>query len=140
MLSAGKILTNNPQPSTLNQQTTSMFQIIFTPASAAELARMPKEFQLHILGEFRGLPQQALGTELDAFGKLELGRRTLHRFRVGDYRVYFERHELGVLVHRILSRHTLNDFLFRSGLKTGEDEMLQQNPKFWELIESAKGR
>ena len=99
---------------------------------------MPKELQLHILGEFRGLPQQALGTELDAFAKLELGRRTLHRFRVGDYRVYFERHELGVLVHRILSRHTFNDFLFRSGLKTGEDEMLQKNPKFWELIESAK--
>jgi len=131
-------LTFGPQPSTLSQQTTSMFQIIFTPASAAELARMPKELQLQILGEFRGLPQQALGTELDAFGKLELDGRTLHRFRVGDYRVYFERHELGVLVHRILSRHTLKDFLFRSGLKTGEDEALQENPKFWELIESAK--
>jgi mRNA-degrading endonuclease RelE of RelBE toxin-antitoxin system len=114
------------------------FQIIFTPTSAAELARMPKELQLQILGEFRGLPQKALGTELDAFGKLELDGRTLHRFRVGDYRVYFERHELGVLVHRILSRHTLKDFLFRSGLKTGEDETLQENPKFWELIESAK--
>ena len=116
----------------------NVFQIIFTPTSAAEVARMPKELQLQILGEFRGLPQQALGTELDAFGKLELGGRTLHRFRVGDYRVYFERHELGVLVHRILSRHTLKDFLFRSGLKTGEDEALQENPKFWELIESAK--
>ena len=117
-----------------------MFQIIFTPISAAELAKMPKELQLQILGEFRGLPQQVRGAELDAFGKLERGRRVLHRFRVGDYRVYFERHELGVLVHRILSRHTLKDFLFRSGLKTGEDEALQGTPKFWELIESAKDR
>jgi mRNA-degrading endonuclease RelE of RelBE toxin-antitoxin system len=114
------------------------FQIIFTPTAAAELARMPKELQLQILGEFRGLPQQVLGTELDEFGKLEQGGRILHRFRVGDYRVYFERHELGVLVHRIMSRHTLKDFLFRTGLKTGEDEALQENPKFWELIESAK--
>src|ERR1700677_4054928 len=114
------------------------FQIIFTPASAAELARMPKELQLQILGDFRGLPQQVRGTELDEFGKLEQGERTLHRFRVGDYRVYFERHDLGVLVHRILSRHTLKDFLFRSGLKTEEDEALQQNPKFWEMIEAAK--
>lgn len=114
------------------------FQIIFTPTSAAEVAKMPKDLQLQILGEFRGLPQKTIGTELDAFGKLETGGRTLHRFRVGDYRVYFERHELGVLVHRILSRHTLKDFLFRSGLKTGEDETLQENPKFWELIESAK--
>ncbi|MDE3068957.1 MAG: hypothetical protein KGJ60_15605 [Verrucomicrobiota bacterium] len=114
------------------------FQIIFTPTSAAELSRMPKELQLQILGGFRGLPQRVRGTELEAFGKLERDGRSLHRFRVADYRVYFERHELGVLVHRILSRHTLKDFLYRSGLKTGEDEALQENPKFWELIEAAK--
>jgi mRNA-degrading endonuclease RelE of RelBE toxin-antitoxin system len=114
------------------------FQIIFNPTSAAELARMPKEFQLQILGEFRGLPQQVMKTELDEFGKLERAGRTLHRFRVGDYRVYFERHELGLVVHRILSRNTLKDFFFRSGLKMKEDEALQENPKFWELIEAAK--
>lgn len=114
------------------------FQIIFNPTSAAELARMPKELQLQILGEFRGLPQQVMATDLDQFGKLEQAGRTLHRFRVGDYRVYFERHDLGVVVHRILSRHTLKDFLFRSGLKMAEDEALQQNPKFWELIEAAR--
>jgi mRNA-degrading endonuclease RelE of RelBE toxin-antitoxin system len=114
------------------------FQIIFNPTSAAELARMPKELQLQILGEFRGLPQQVMNTDFDDFGQLERGGRILHRFRVGDYRVYFERHELGLVVHRILNRHTLKDFLFRSGLKMQEDEALQQNPKFWELIEVAK--
>jgi len=117
----------------------SPFQIIFTPMAAAELARMPKELQLQILGEFRGLPQQVRGTELEGFGRLEQGGRTLHRFHLGDYRVYFELHDLGVLVHRILSRHTLKDFLFRSGLQTGEDEALQENPKFWEMIEAARG-
>jgi mRNA-degrading endonuclease RelE of RelBE toxin-antitoxin system len=102
------------------------------------VARLPKELQLQILGDFRGLPQQVIGTELDDFGKLERGGRILHRFRVGDYRVYFERHELGVLVHRILNRNTLKDFMYRSGLKVEEDEALQQNPKFWEMIESAR--
>jgi mRNA-degrading endonuclease RelE of RelBE toxin-antitoxin system len=114
------------------------FQIIFNPTSAAELAKMPKELQLQILGEFRGLPQQVMTTELEEFGKLERAGRILHRFRIGDYRVYFEKHELGVVVHRILSRHTLKDFLFRSGLKMDEDVALQQNPKFWEMIEAAK--
>jgi mRNA-degrading endonuclease RelE of RelBE toxin-antitoxin system len=114
------------------------FQIIFNPTSAAELAKMPKELQLQILGEFRGLPQQVMSTELEEFGKLERAGRILHRFRIGDYRVYFEKHELGVVVHRILSRHTLKDFLFRSGLKMDEDEALQQNPKFWDMIEAAK--
>jgi mRNA-degrading endonuclease RelE of RelBE toxin-antitoxin system len=114
------------------------FQIIFNPTSAVELARMPKELQLNILGEFRGLPHEVMNTDLEQFGKLERGGRTLHRFRLGDYRVYFERHELGVVVHRILSRNTLKDFLFRSSLPLGEDEALQENPKFWEMIESAK--
>ena len=114
------------------------FQIIFNPISAAELAKMPKELQLQILGEFRGLPHQVMSTELEEFGKLERAGHTLLRFRVGDYRVYFERHELGLVVHRILNRHTLKDFFFRSGLKMQEDEALQQNPKFWELIETAK--
>ena len=114
------------------------FQIIFNPTSAAELARMPKELQLNILGEFRGLPQEVISTELERFGKLERGGKTLHRFRIGDYRIYFERHELGLVVHRILSRNTLKDFLFRSSLPVGEDEALQQNPKFWEMIESSR--
>jgi hypothetical protein len=44
-----------------------------------------------------------------------------------------------VLVHRILNRNTLKDFFYRSGLKIEEDAALQQNPKFWEMIESARG-
>jgi mRNA-degrading endonuclease RelE of RelBE toxin-antitoxin system len=114
------------------------FQIIFNPTSAAELARMPKDLQLDILGEFRGLPQEVMSTDLEHFGKLERAGKTMHRFRIGDYRIYFERHELGVVVHRILSKNTLKDFLFRSSLPIGEDEALQDNPKFWELIESAR--
>ena len=105
---------------------------------------MPRELQLEILGEFRGLPRQMMAGEQERFGELERDGRSLNRFRVGDYRVYFERHDLGVVVHRILSRHTIKDFLFRSGLHTQEDEALQENPKFWELIEMAtpapKGR
>ncbi len=114
------------------------FQIIFNPVSAAELGKMPRELQLNILGEFRGLPQEVLTSDLQHFGKLERNGKTLLRFRLGDYRVYFERHELGVVVHRILSRNTKKDFLFRSSLPTGEDQALQDNPKFWEMIESAK--
>ena len=99
---------------------------------------MPKELQLFILGEFRGLPQEVLNTDLERFGKLERKGKTLHRFRLGDYRIYFERHELGVVIHRILSRNTLKDFLFRSSLPVGEDVALQDNPKFWDLIEAAR--
>jgi len=114
------------------------FQIIFNPTSAAELARMPKELQLEILGQFRGLPHEALQTDFERFGRLRRGGKTLHRFRLGDYRVYFERHELGIVVHRILGKNSLKDFQFRSNLPLGEDEALQQDPRFWDLIEAAR--
>jgi mRNA-degrading endonuclease RelE of RelBE toxin-antitoxin system len=114
------------------------FQIIFNPVSAAELARMPKDLQLKILGEFRGLPQEVMSTDLERFGRLKRGGKVLHRFRLGDYRIYFEKHELGVVVHRILSKNTLKDFKFRSSLPLAEDEALQDDPRFWELIESAR--
>ena len=114
------------------------FQIIFNPTSAAELAKLPKELQLHVLGQFRGLPQEIQASSEERFGTLTRGGRTLKRYHLGDYRVYFERHPLGVVVHRILSRNTLKDFLFRSSLPTGEDEALQENPHFWQLIEQAK--
>ena len=114
------------------------FQIIFNPTSAAELSRLPKDLQLYILGEFRGLPQEVIASDLEQFGRLERRGHVLHRLRLGDYRVYFERHELGVVVHRILNKNTLKDFLYRSSLPLGEDEALQDNPKFWELIEAAR--
>lgn len=113
------------------------FQIIFNPTSAAELSKLPKDLQLQILGQFRGLPAE-LQRDEGTFGHLSREGRTLTRYRLGDYRVYFERHALGVVVHRILSRNTLKDFLYRSSLPTGEDAQLQDNPKFWELIEAAK--
>lgn len=115
-----------------------VFQIIFNPTSASELAAMPKNLQLFILGEFRGLPTEAMSTDLERFGKLEREGRILHRLRLGDYRIYFERHPLGIVVHRILNRHSLKDFLFRSSLPTGEDEVLQSSPRFWEMIEAAR--
>jgi mRNA-degrading endonuclease RelE of RelBE toxin-antitoxin system len=99
------------------------FQIIFNPTSAAELSRMPKELQLQILGQFRGLTRAG---------------RTLTRYRLGEYRIYFERHPLGIVVHRILNKHSLKDFLFRSNLSQEEDASLAENPKFWELIEQSR--
>jgi mRNA-degrading endonuclease RelE of RelBE toxin-antitoxin system len=113
------------------------FQIIFNPTSAAELSRMPKELQLQILGQFRGLPHE-LQREEGQYGHLTRAGRTLTRYRLGEYRIYFERHPLGIVVHRILNKHSLKDFLFRSNLSQEEDASLAENPKFWELIEQTR--
>ena len=114
----------------------ALFQIIFNPTSTAELAGMPKDLQLQILGEFRGLPEDVRASGF--YGRLEHGVKSLHRYRVGNYRVYFECHELGVVVHRIFSRNTLKDFFFRNvNMTQDEDDALAENPDFWEMIDEA---
>ncbi len=115
-----------------------MLQIIFNDLSAAELSKMPKAMQFEFLGGFRVLPHELADGEGEHLGRLTWEGRRLFRFRLGDYRVYFERVDEGVLVHRILHKNTLKDFFFRSQLPVGEDEALAQNPKFWELIEAGE--
>ncbi len=110
------------------------FQIIFNPTSAAELAAMPKDLQLEILGEFKG----TVAGQQRGFAKLAKGHKSLHRYRLGNYRIYFEPHKLGVVVHRILSRNTVKDFFFRNVRMTkDEDALLAENPDFWRMIDEA---
>ena len=116
-----------------------VFQVIFNKLSAAEMASLPKDLQLDLLSEFHFLPE-----DLDSLGKEEFGRvtrdgRTLHRYRAKDYRIYFERHAEGLLIHRVLHKNTIRDFLFRSNLPLDdEDGGLADTKDFWKLIREAE--
>ncbi|MEM1060352.1 MAG: type II toxin-antitoxin system RelE/ParE family toxin [Verrucomicrobiota bacterium] len=112
-----------------------MYQIIFSDASNAELRDLPKELQLEILSEFDVLPEDLGQLDPNRYGRLERDGRTLYRYRAKDYRLYFEAGEQGILIHRVLHKNTLGDFLFRSSLSLSEDEKLQERPEFWRMID-----
>jgi mRNA-degrading endonuclease RelE of RelBE toxin-antitoxin system len=115
-----------------------VFQIVFNDRSAAELALLPKDLQLGILSEFNFLPADLDKADPEKFGKLHREGRDLYRFRTKDYRIYFERTEQGLFIHRVLHKNTLKDFLFRTKMPIAEDEMLQKAPGFWELIDGRR--
>jgi len=115
-----------------------VFQIIFNDRSASELAHLPKLLQLQILSEFNFLPEDLDKADPDKFGQLHREKRNLYRYRTKEYRIYFERIEAGLLIHRVLHKNTLKDFLFRTKLPMAEDEMLQKVPEFWELIDGRR--
>jgi mRNA-degrading endonuclease RelE of RelBE toxin-antitoxin system len=119
----------------MDAKTSSMYQIVFNEISAAEMARIPKELQLELLAEFQFLPDDLDSLDSKAFSVIERERKRLYRYRTNDYRIYFERSAEGVLVHRVLHKNTIRDFLFRSKLPMAEDEQLQENAGFWNLIE-----
>jgi mRNA-degrading endonuclease RelE of RelBE toxin-antitoxin system len=113
-----------------------MYQIIFNKLSAAEMAALPKELQLDLLAEFEVLPDDLDELDPQKFGKLARNGRTIYRYRAREHRIYFERRPEGITVLRVLHKNTLQDFLFRSSLSSGEDEQLSQKDGFWELIEA----
>ena len=122
----------------VDARTSLMYQIVFNEISAAEMARIPKELQLELLAEFQFLPEDLDSLDTKTFGVIEREGKRLYRYRTNDYRLYFERCPEGVLVHRVLHKNTIRDFLFRSKLPMAEDEQLQENAGFWKLIEEGE--
>ncbi len=112
-----------------------MFQIVFNSVSSSEMSSLPKLLQLEILREFQVLTPNFVEEHPDRFGEIHEKGRTIYRYRARDYRIYFEKNEQGLLIHRVIHKNTLNDFFFRSRLPVAEDEALAANPHFWRMID-----
>ena len=117
----------------------TMLQIIFNAVSAKELASLSRKLQLEIIDGFQLFPQD-FEKDDDKFGRLMRGGKKIYRYRVKDYRIYFERSGDIISVRCLLSKNSLKDFFFRSKLPISEDQLLQDNPKFWQLLESSAGK
>jgi mRNA-degrading endonuclease RelE of RelBE toxin-antitoxin system len=116
-----------------------VLQIVFNALSAAELSQLDTLSQLELLNEFK--LDEAMLADLpkrQAFGKIERDGRVLYRYRARDHRLYFEVRDGQVIVHRVLHKNTLDDFLFRSSLPLSEDEALGKSKSFWKLIEEGE--
>lgn len=118
----------------------SVFQINFTQVGSAEMSTLPRSLQFEILKEFEALKPGFEEDTPEKFGTMEKDGRVLFRFRANNYRIYFEKKDAGILIHRILNKNTLKDFLYRSKVPLSEDEALQKNPNFWAMIDSSDQR
>jgi len=115
-----------------------MFQIVFNELSAAEISALPKSLQLELLAEFQIMPEDLDHLDGKRFGVIERAGKKLYRYRAKQYRIYFEKRDGGVTIHRVLHKNTLRDFLFRSKLPTSEDAQLGETREFWKLIEQGE--
>jgi len=115
-----------------------VFQVIFNPVSASEMSALPKDLQLDLLAEFQILPEDLNSLDGASFNTIQRDGRTLHRFRCRDHRIYFERHVEGVLIHRVLHKNTIRDFLFRSKLPMNDvddnGDQAETTDQFWKMI------
>jgi len=112
-----------------------MLQIIFSQVSAKELAAMPRQLQIELLDGFQVLPTDFEHAD-EKFGTLTRGGKTIYRYRVKDYRIYFEKKDGLINVLCILNKNSLKDFFYRTKLPISEDQLLEENPRFWQLLEA----
>lgn len=116
-----------------------MVQVIFNEISAAEMSQLPTMEQLQLLDEFKVTPEDLEDPDgSGAFGVMERDGKKLYRCRAHDHRIYFQLSEEGLVVHRVMHKNTLQDFLYRTKLPVAEDEALSQSKVFWELIEAGE--
>jgi len=115
-----------------------VFQIIFNEISAAEMAAIPKLTQLDLLSEFQLMPEDLEKLDKSRFTTVKRDGKTFYRYRATDYRIYFGKCLEGIVIHRVLHKNTIRDFLFRSKLPMNEDETGVETAVPWELIQEGQ--
>jgi len=104
------------------------------------MSALPKDLQLDLLAEFQILPSDLDSLDGADFGRIRRDGRTLHRYRCRDHRIYFEKHPDGILIHRVLHKNTIRDFLFRSKLPMTEDDQVEGTDQFWKMIHDTQSQ
>lgn len=115
-----------------------MFQIIFNEISAAEMAEIPKLTQLDLLAEFQVMPEDFDKLDKARFTQVKRDGKSFYRYRAKEYRIYFGKCPEGIVIHRVLHKNTIRDFLFRSKLPMNEDETGAETTVPWELIKEGQ--
>ncbi|MGD1030743.1 MAG: cytotoxic translational repressor of toxin-antitoxin stability system [Opitutaceae bacterium] len=113
-----------------------MHQVTFSDQALKELNRLDKLEQLTVVEPIGNLKATELSHPREPLGRFHRAGRTYYRLRSGAYRFYFEVREGCMHVHYLLHKNTLEDFLLRNHLPVSEQQLIEQNSKFWKYLES----
>jgi mRNA interferase RelE/StbE len=113
-----------------------MYQVTFSPQAMKELNRLDKLAQLDAIDPITSLKPADLAQPREPLGHFRRGQKSLYRLRSGDFRFYFEQLGESLHVDYILHRNSLEDFLLRNKLPVSEQQLVEQDSKFWKYLES----
>jgi mRNA interferase RelE/StbE len=113
-----------------------MYQVTFSDQAMGELNKLDKLSQLQAIEPISNLKAADLAHPREPLGYFRRRSKSFFRLRSGDFRFYFEVHDETLHVHYILHRNSLEDFLLRNKLPVSEQQLVEQNSKFWKYLES----
>jgi mRNA-degrading endonuclease RelE of RelBE toxin-antitoxin system len=112
-----------------------MYQVTFSEQAMQELNKLDKLAQLDAIDPITNLRPADIAHPREPLGHFHRGKRSLYRLRAGEFRFYFEAHDDTLHVDYILHRNSLEDFLLRNKLPVSEQQLVEQNSKFWKYLE-----
>lgn len=113
-----------------------MYQVTFSPQAMAELNRLDKLAQLDAIDPITSLKPADLAHPREPLGHFRRGQKSFYRLRAGEFRFYFEARGETLHVDYILHKNSLEDFLLRNKLPVSEQQLVEQDSKFWKYLES----
>jgi mRNA-degrading endonuclease RelE of RelBE toxin-antitoxin system len=113
-----------------------MYQVTFSEQAMRELNKLDKLDQLTAIDPISNLKRADLAHPREPLGYFRRGTKSFYRLRAGDFRFYFESRGDTLHVDYILHKNSLEDFLLRNKLPVSEQQLIEQNSKFWKYLET----
>ncbi len=117
-----------------------MFQVTFSEHSLVTLNELSQVDQLKLMDSLSSLSNTILKGDDSGIGKFYKSGKLFYRLRIDDFRVYFEKVDIALHCHYILTKNSLNDFIFRCKLPSSEKAVLEDHESFWDYLESLAKR
>lgn len=117
-------------------KTTAVYQVTFSEQAMRELNRLDKLAQLDVIEPISTLKPSDLAHPREPLGRFHRGGKEFYRLRCGEFRFYFEVRRDTLHVDYILHKNSLEDFLLRNKLPVSEQQLVEQDSKFWKYLES----
>ncbi|MFA5263633.1 MAG: cytotoxic translational repressor of toxin-antitoxin stability system [Opitutaceae bacterium] len=115
-----------------------MYQVTFSEQAMNELNQLDKLAQLSVIEPLSALKASDLSHPREPLGKFHRRGKEFYRLRSDQYRFYFL--VKGDILHisYILHSNSLEDFLLRNKLPVTEQQLVEQNSKFWRYLETLR--
>ena len=113
-----------------------MYQVNFSEQSMHELKKLDTLAQMAAIEPISRIRPEDLANPREPLGKFNRNGKDYYRLRSGDFRFYFTVTGENLHTHYILHKSSLEDALFRMKLPVSEQQLFEQQSKFWRYLES----
>ncbi len=115
-----------------------MFQVTFSEQAMHELHKLDTLAQLPVIEPLSNLTPLELARPHEPLSLFKRSGKDFFRLRAGDYRFYFQVQGEVLHVHYILHKNSFEDFLLRNKLPVTEQQLVEQQTKFWQYLETLR--